>query len=167
MKPQEENIQIATKHQLHDSIFSTFYTDGSKSSGGVGAAYCQIKNQDIVHNDNIKLYQSNTIFQAEATAILECLLFIKSNDCYVAAIFSDLQSVLKSFTAFSKDPLITDIQHIYTEIISSRSITFYWCPGHADIFGNECADRFAKLAVKHGREATSSINYPSVMLNKY
>ena len=114
IKPQEEAIQIAAKHQPHDSISSTFYTDGSKSSDGVGAAYCQIKNQDIVHNDNIKSHRSNTIFQAEATAILECLLFIKSNDCYVATIFSDSQSVLKSLTAFSKDPLITDIQHIYT-----------------------------------------------------
>ena len=65
--------------------------------------------------------------------------------------------MLKSLTAFSKDPLITDIQHIYTELISSRSITFYWCPGHAN---NECADRFAKLAVKHGREPTSSIKLP-------
>ena len=30
IKPKEEAIEIATKHQLHDSISSTFYTDGSK-----------------------------------------------------------------------------------------------------------------------------------------
>ena len=68
--------------------------------------------------------------------------------------------MLKSLTAFRIDPLITDIQNIYAELISSRSVTFYWCPGHANMFGNECADRFAKLAIKHGRESTSLIKLP-------
>ena len=45
IKSQEEAIQTALNHHLSDNdTNSTFYTDGSKTQKGVGAAYCQIKN---------------------------------------------------------------------------------------------------------------------------
>ena len=141
MKPQEEAIEIATKHQLRDSISSRFYTHGSKSYDGVGAAY---EITPFSKQKQLQFYNAYYLLNP-MIATLQPSFQIRS-PCF-----------MKSLTAFSKDPLITDIQNIYTELISSRSIKFYWCPGDAIIFGNECADRFAKLAVNHRREPTSSI----------
>ena len=60
---------------------STFYTDGSKTSEGVGAGFCEIKKSK---SDKIKSKSDNTIFQTQAIAILKCSLFIKTLDCVVA-----------------------------------------------------------------------------------
>ena len=127
---------------------------------GVGAAYCQIKNKYVVESDKIKLKPNNTIFQAEAVAFLECLLFIKSLDCILTTIFSDSQSVLKAITSFNTDPIITEIQKVYSTTSKTRHIVFYWCPGHVNILGNECADQFAKSAVEKGRTPSISVDLP-------
>ena len=66
-------------------------------------------------------------------------MFIKSMDSVLTIIFSDSQSVLKAIMSFSKDPIITEFQKI-TIVSKSYCIMFYWCPGHVNIFGNECAD---------------------------
>ena len=125
-----------------------------------GAAYCQTKNKYVVKSDEIKLKPNNTIFQAEAVALLECLLFIKSLDCILTTIFSDSQSVLKAITSFNTDPIITEIQKVYGTISKTRHIVFYWCPGHVNILGNKCADQFAKSAVEKGRTPSISVDLP-------
>ena len=160
IKSQEEAIHFAQSHKQHDHSSITFYTDGSKSSKGVGAAYRSIKNKDVVESDKMKLHRDNTIFQAEATVLLECLLFIKTLDCVISTIFYDSQSVLKSLTSFNTDPLITLIQNIYSILSATRSIDPHWCPGHINIYGNECADRLAKAAVEHGRQPSVPYKLP-------
>ena len=161
IKSHEQAVQIAINHHENDSDANpTFYTDGSKTSKGAGAAYCQIEHKSVVQSGQIRLQLNNTVFQAEAVALLECLLLIKTMDCIFTTIFSDYQSVSKAITPFSKDPIITEIQNIYTIISKSCRIAFYWRPGHVNIFGNECADRLAKSAVLNGRSASISVNLP-------
>ena len=78
-------------------------------------------------------------------------------------IFSDSQSVLKSLTSFNTNSLITSIQNIYSILSETRSIDLYLCPGHVNIYGNECADRLAKAAVEHGRQP--SVPYTELPLS--
>ena len=142
---------------MSDDTNSTFYTDGSKTQKGVGEAYCQIKNKSVVKGETIKLKPNKTIYQAEAVALLECLLFIKSP----TTIFLGSQSVLKAITSFNTDPIITEIQKVYSTISKTHHIVFSRCPGHVNILGNEYADQFAKSAVEKGRTPSISVDLPT------
>ena len=146
------------RHENDSDANLTFHTDGSKTSKGAGAAYCQIEYKSVVQSRQIRLQLNNIVFQAEAVALLECLLLIKTMDFIFTTIFSDHQSISKAITSFSKDPIITEIQNIYTIISKSCRIAFCWCPGHVSIFGNECADQLAKSAVLNGRSPSISVN---------
>ena len=160
IKQENDAIENANNYHIHNKDSNTLYTNRSKTSEGVGAAFCQIKDATIIHSDKIQLNVHNTIYQAEGIAILECLLFIQSINCAIVAIFSDSQSVFKSLSSFSKDPMITEIQKIYSCLRKRTTINFYWCPGHVTIFGNEAVDNLAKLAVKYGRTPNFSTKLP-------
>ena len=116
-------------------------------------AFCQIKDTTFIHSDKIQLNVHNILHHAELIAILEYLLFIQSINCAIVEIFSDSQSVLKSLSSFSKDPIMTEIQKVYSCLRKRTTINFYWCTGHVNSFGNKAVDNLAKI-VKHFHHST-------------
>ena len=123
----------------YDSIW---YTDGSKTSTGVGLG---------VYGYNTKLYislgQYMTIFQAEMLAIISCvekLLEEKVNNVNIL-ICSDSQAVLKALKKDScKSSLTRDCFVKLNELANTNKVVLCWIPGHCGLEGNEIVDGLAK-----------------------
>ena len=139
----EFNAHI-NQHPQHMAI----YTDGSKSSEGVGFAI-------ITNGRTIKkrLVSRCSIFTAEIFAILTALKLI-FNTCDPGSrivIHSDCLSVLTSIKKLMPiHPLVREVQEWLILLHSRKRIKtcFCWVPSHVGIGGNELADEAAKEAVR-------------------
>ena len=123
------------------------FTDGSKSSAHVGASYI-LYAYGQQHICKIHLELHNSIYQAEASAILQALSFISTNihpdSSMIINFFTDSQSVLKSL---DKHSLATSTIKECVQLLNTlhnHCINFYWIEGHAGYRGNEEADSVAK-----------------------
>ena len=127
--------------QVYHAQSAHFYTDGSKSSDGVGIGV-HAANDDI----SIKIPSTSSIYTAELLAIEVALE--KSMQHSDSTIFTDSMSSIQGLQdIYSKNPIITKLQ---TDIInlfeSGRSVKICWTPSHIQIDGNEKADQLAKVA---------------------
>ncbi|KAL9694928.1 hypothetical protein quinque_014213 [Culex quinquefasciatus] len=117
--------------------FWRIYTDGSVSGEIVGCGVV-----DGINNRAHHLPSQCSIFSAEAYAIMDALKTIGAEG-QPAVIFSDSASVLAAFEGGrSRHPWI---QVIEAELDRTSAI-LCWIPGHANIRGNEEADRLAGSA---------------------
>ncbi|KAL1448037.1 hypothetical protein WDU94_012202 [Cyamophila willieti] len=96
-----------------------------------------------------KLHSWNTVFTAEAQAILQALKYIKQKttpDNYL--ILTDSLSTLHAIKNTStKKFIVEEIQALYTlNLTKKNDIKFIWVPSHVNIEGNEQADEAAKQA---------------------
>ena len=112
----------------------------------------------------LKVIKSNcieiTLFSSRSSCSIGVFVVYKNSRCVIITIFSDSQSVLKSLTSFNTNPLITYIQNIYSILFATHSIDLHWCPGHVNIYGNECSDRLAKVAVEYRRQPSIPYKLP-------
>lgn len=96
---------------------------------------------------SFSLNESCPIYSAEATAILESLLYIKINDPRQYLIISDSKSTLQSIHSFSDNkthPLILRIKNELYELMQfGFTVHFLWIPSHSGIDGNEYVDKIA------------------------
>lgn len=120
------------------------YTDGSKTSDGVGAA-AVFPDSTLSHS----LPEHASIFTAELVAILLALARILASDSaspYV--IFSDSLSALQALQVIStRSPIVLEVQRFLFLLHSRRkSVSFCWIPSHIGIPGNESADKEAVRA---------------------
>nr|XP_053626378.1 uncharacterized protein LOC128684231 [Cherax quadricarinatus] len=120
------------------------YTDGSKSSDGVGFAAVFL--DSVVHGH---LLSSASIFTAELYAILAALIRIASMPVSSFVVVSDSLSALQAIQKFdTPHPLVLHIQLWLHRIFTKhKDIVFCWVPGHVDVQGNEQADTAARSAV--------------------
>ncbi|CAF3646749.1 unnamed protein product [Rotaria socialis] len=119
------------------------YTDGSKSSSGVG--YASVL-PGVTKSG--PLPETASIFTAEMVAIVTALRAISSHPQQSFVIFCDSLSVLQSIESYeSNNPLVQHIQQ-WLFFISARrkELSFCWVPGHIGVAGNERADGAAKDA---------------------
>jgi ribonuclease HI len=149
---QSEVIKHILREQLSklDDNTVVIFTDGSKDeTGRVGAA---VYSSDYNIRSNYRLSDNASVYTAEMTAIREALLFIKEHHITTTAILSDSLSVLQSLEAEKSNTrpnLLLNIQQLITDIYNAGGkINFMWIPGHADITGNEIADKLAKQALR-------------------
>lgn len=141
------NKKILTKELAQFITFKKIFTDGSKSSLGVGYA-CLIP--DSKHKILRKLPKEASIFTAEAYAILEALESIESQNIKAALILSDSKSVLQSISNFrqSESPIIQSIVAIFNKLYNQGcDIVFMWIKAHCGLYYNEQVDKLAKMAV--------------------
>ncbi|XP_060867266.1 uncharacterized protein LOC132942682 [Metopolophium dirhodum] len=136
----KEFLSISENHQEH----TKFFTDGSKTNLGVGAA--------VVYNETkqmFKLPDFCSVFTAEATAISLALDIIYENRMNKAIIFSDSLSTLTSILNIHQPNSISGKIHnqIHRLKSNTQTIIFCWVPSHVGIRGNELADTFAKEAI--------------------
>ena len=124
------------------------YTDGSKSSVGVG---CSVVTPDTVIKK--RLPSNSSAFTAELLAVLTALksiFFSNSSDKYFT-IFTDSLSLLSSLRKlYPCHHLVQEILDWYFLLSSRRgvNVSFCWTPSHVGIVGNERADVAAKAATR-------------------
>ena len=151
------DLEISDSYPLFSEHEFIFYTDGSKSDYGTGCSVIAI--EPMSHNvkaNKFKLRKDNSIFQAEAFAILQVLVYLLTIPIMKLStknvlIFTDSQSVLKSLQdCYHESSMIQNILLLHQLIykITNTTISLKWCPGHKDILGNELADFFAKKATQ-------------------
>ena len=147
-------LEHASDHKHTVSI----YTDGSKSSEGVGCSV--ITEEEVIKK---KLPPSASVFTAELLAVLSALryIFFSSSSGKSFTIFSDSMSVLSSLTKlFPCHHLVQDIQDWFYLLINRGGVDvkFCWTPSHVGIVGNERADIAAKSATRLSH--ISNVNVP-------
>ncbi|CAI6345322.1 unnamed protein product [Macrosiphum euphorbiae] len=121
--------------------FNYIYTDASKTSDGVGFAYCTNHTSKL-----FKLLPEASIFTAETQAIKEALLFAITTFTNNILIISDSLSALLAIEAPNpSNEIIYQINNIMSS--TKKVIEFIWVPSHIGIPGNEKADKLANEAI--------------------
>ena len=125
-----------------------YYTDGSKSDEGVGAAYTKWENDNLICSWGIPLYHSCSSYKAEIVAIKNAL-DDAMNDCNDnIAIITDSQAVLSALKSPSRDKTTEDIRMKLKRINRYKSVKLGWTKAHVGNKGNESADCLAKAIAK-------------------
>ena len=140
---EEEIRSIFMEHIIEHENSSFIFTDGSKSSAGVGFG---VSSTDFNCKGALPVVASN--YTAELYGVLAALEKIAMLDEGNFTIFSDAKSVLQALAVFnSTNPLVLKILQ-WLHIFQSRNIhvKFCWVPAHVGIHGNEAADKLAKQA---------------------
>ena len=150
--------------------FTAFYTDGSKSSDGVGSAAISDLLPCIA-----SLPVEASIFTAELHAIQMVVdsidrLGAQSRQQKNYVIFTDSKSSLEALHNQNNHPVIRYIMH-KLGLLKQRGycIELCWVPSHVNIEGNEKADRSAKEASKRRAETIPIFykDYFSVLRSKF
>ena len=146
------------EHVANEHPESTkYYTDGSKSSSGVGAGV-----YSVASSKSQPLTKISSVFVAELYAIFLSLTMIITNPRQDSLILSDSKSSLQSIkNIYSKHPIVKQIQTLLSRTNNiNRQVRLCWVPAHVSIPGNEAADKLAK-------EGTSSNQPPALYKNYY
>ena len=146
VKRQMREIEIRSIFMEHIEIHKDsnwIFTDGSKSSSGVGYG---VYNRDFNCKGALPVFTS--IFTAELFAILKAVEKIVPAAGTDFTVFSDSKSVLQSLSNFnSVNPLVLKIQQwVFLLTFKGVHVNFCWVPAHTGIHGNEEADKLAKVA---------------------
>ncbi|XP_035213963.1 uncharacterized protein LOC118187795, partial [Stegodyphus dumicola] len=100
----------------------------------------------IIHSWAKKLHPSNTVFQAELTALKAALNFTANNGRY-KVIYTDSMSTCRPIQAGrSRHPIVRDIEKLLILIPASLRPQLQRVPAHTGIKGKEAADMIAKGA---------------------
>ena len=138
---------VSDKHLINDMNF-IYFTDGSKSDDGVGAAYTKWNKDGIVSSWGTSLDNNCSIYKAELLAINYALdEIIEMNETKVAIITDSLSAfnVLKKPTT---NGLIESIRLKLIRINRTKLIRLAWTRAHVGNVGNESADSLAKAMAK-------------------
>lgn len=151
-----ENMQPETvaEYQVTDS---QIYTDGSKISGGVGAAYSYWKGGREVRSKKLKLESFCTVFQAEMYALYRATELVLKLKEETVSILSDSRSsleLLKDQDTFHPLAFPTR-QNIIKIREQNRKVYFYWIKAHVGVPGNERADELARAAAAISKTASA------------
>ncbi|WP_316399482.1 reverse transcriptase domain-containing protein [Bradyrhizobium sp. 33ap4] len=132
-----------------------FYTDGTKSSSGVGCAV--ITNTRSI---KVRLPDSASVFTAELYAIKHAVHYINIKRITSPVIYTDSMSSLHAISSnTTRNPLVRQIRNIITSVHRNGSdLKFVWVPSHVGITGNESADRAAADSLSN-REGPYEIPY--------
>ena len=126
--------------ETHEGAFK-IYTDGSKSTEGVGLAVVTDNSCDVA-----KLPNYASIYTAELCAINRALTLVHYSSRRKFVIYSDSKSALESLNSYnSSHPLVLKAQEwLFRISCRHKHVSFCWVPAHVGIKGNERADREAK-----------------------
>ena len=135
--------QLAMAHISSKGDSILIYTDGSKSSEGVGAA--AVSGPLTV---SCALPKHASIFTAELTAINLALTILARHPSRRAVILSDSRSALTALEQYNpKNILVKNLLlRAHALLTAGKFIQLCWIPAHVGIQGNESADAAAKLA---------------------
>ena len=116
----------ASEHAQVHATYVAIYTDGSKSSKGVGCA---------------AVFPDFDVFLS--------LPRISFPDIDSFVIYSDSRSALQVLgSLYTPNPLVLKIRRFLCDFHTCRNFVSCWIPSHVWLFGNEKADVLAKRAIK-------------------
>ena len=125
-----------------------WFTDGSKTEKGVGAAaWRQGGGHEVVCSLDIHA----TVFQAEVRAIAECAQAMLEGDCRGSpvVICSDSQAALGALDGYLvRSREVLRCRGLLGELARANSVSLLWVPGHWGVIGNEKADRLANRGAR-------------------
>ncbi|GBM09680.1 hypothetical protein AVEN_186393-1 [Araneus ventricosus] len=126
------------------------FTDGSKTEHGVVVAFCVLTNDICTYQWSAKLNDSNTIFQAELTALHEAVIYASHlpNHNTSKIHVDNRASIMSSSNSKSTNETA---RKIFKILLSNPRIKVSWVKAHAGNIGNERADQLAKDATQHGK----------------
>lgn len=143
--------------------YTRIYTDGSKSSEGVGYAFLIEHNNYNFITKTVRMDDRCSVFTAEARAILDgCEYPWKDNEKRL--IISDSKSVIEALKSISnRHPIICKIRDKFIEHYPNLRIL--WVPSHVGIANNEKVDELARQAAS--RTVIDENSVPINDLNNY
>ena len=141
------NLIFRNHLESHSDNSLTYYTDGSKTSEGVGMSIVEFKGNHPNSSEAHRLLNLASVFSAELYAILLALKRSETSDKNYINIVSDSKSSIQSI--FQSSPKNYIVKLIQEKIIHlNKSVNFCWVPSHVGIMGNELADKAAREATK-------------------
>ena len=140
-------LQLALEHIQRKGPHYAIYTDGSKSSAGVG---CAAVSADVI--SKFSLPKEASIFTAELTAIFMALNQIKTKENKLSTtfiIYSDSKSAIEAISNYkSNNHIVRKIKNTLNKLYTvGIQIEICWVPAHVGLEGNEKADIAAKEAI--------------------
>ena len=132
-------MELISSYQGHALIF----TDGSKTSDGVGCAF--VFGHDI---RSFSLPSNSSVFTSELVAISKALCYAEVGSEALHLILTDsLSSLLALRSFYPSHPILQDIlARLSAMNQTGKSVQFCWIPSHVGIAGNESADAAARRA---------------------
>ena len=143
-KSEEEcRAKFLDHDNCHHSNHVKVFTDGSKSTTGVGAA---VLIEDTIYQS--KLPSTASVYTAELTAISSALRLISEREENEYVIYTDSYSSIRAIQQFNPfHPILQKIQEwLFKLHIKYKKIHFCWIPSHVGIQQNETVDKAAKEA---------------------
>lgn len=125
-----------------------WFTDGSGANGRYGAGVFNPKTKTRV---SLPMGRLATVFQAEVLAIRECmrLCLERGTKGRHVLVHSDSRAAINALAKPHTDSAIVwDSMQLINEVGENNKITLVWIPGHQGFYGNEEADRLAKLGTE-------------------
>ena len=125
------------------------YTDGSKVDTQVGAGWAACKGDQVIEENMIRLEGDCSVFQAEVTAIADCLTWLSTSEkahpeCLIR---TDSQAALQAINSTLVDSAtVLNCKDKLEKAQENTRIGIEWVKGHNECTGNELADHLAKEA---------------------
>ncbi|XP_035212703.1 uncharacterized protein LOC118186687 [Stegodyphus dumicola] len=117
-----------------------------------------------IHFRDKKFHPSNSVFQAELTALKAALDFTANNGRY-KVIYTDSMSSLQAIHGCrSRHSIVRDIQKLLISIDASLRPQLQWVPAYTGIKGNEAADMIAKAAANEPHVSSIGVPHPNSYL---
>ena len=164
LTPKQWNIQFGNLTKTFYPKHLHVYCDGSKSSTGVGsAAYSKNTTLMTRHNTITSTYTS------ELYALYMTLEHIR-NTTYKYVVFTDSYSIIQALNRNQKSKHY--LEHKIRKLVSSiepGKVNIEWVPSHQGIYGNEQADKYAKLSTKLPAVTCTMLALPDIKkhINKH
>ena len=146
------------------------YTDGSKTEHGTGGGILTTDNQssnlhNITNEYSFKLKDFCSVFQAEATAIMEgakSLLNLKNRNI---TFWTDSLSTIHSLSnKIHRSRTIHNCHNTLTQLAQHNKVQICWINAHAGHWGNERADNLAKTGTSCNNILTSLMPHSFIKL---
>ena len=132
------------------------YTDGSKTTEGVGSDFVLYNKNTRLQTESFTLPHHATVFQAEITAIYQATQYILSildtiNIRYIK-ILSDSQAAIQALanTHITSKSVFNALESMETLASQVKVVTLSWIKAHVYHEGNEQADQAAKEGAAGG-----------------
>ena len=150
-----ETKEAALEIDRTDGADLRVYADGSGYEKGIGAAAVLYRGSAQPRHLQLHLGsdRQHIVYEAEVCGLLLALCLIQaSHFCATATIAIDNQAAIIGAAALRPPSCLHLWQEIGARATALRQrgtrLTLRWVPGHADVVGNEMADRHAKEAAE-------------------
>ena len=134
---------------INDDVRYHAYTDGSRhgpKNQEKGYGYVVYKDErDIIVDGKQHLGETGTVFQAEVSAIADVASEMQDMNLNKVYIYSDSQAAILSLAAKTVcSHTVWDCHEKLSTLANMTEVCIKWVKAHADIPGNEAANKLAK-----------------------